>query len=217
MEIFGEFFLTASLALFLSFLVAKVVAAALAVGDSDSNSKSVTAEDSGEGFVEALRCQGSEAERKVEFVNEVVEKVDRLREEVTEEVSVERSEITDDLTSGGSAESVGNDGVSSEPDEARAQSGESEVRLIREEASEAGSRSSESDEDNDWEGIERDEREIDFAAAVKFVENRFIADEDLQAELYGLRKVAMEGTCRVAMPEEALELSDLRVKWYLQH
>ncbi|KAG5251208.1 acyl-CoA-binding domain-containing protein [Salix suchowensis] len=58
------------------------------------------------------------------------------------------------------------------------------------------------DEDDDWEGIERSEFETMFGEAAKFVvesgdkDERFAsAGSDVQMKLYGLHKVATEGTC----------------------
>ncbi|XP_048322595.1 acyl-CoA-binding domain-containing protein 3 [Ziziphus jujuba] len=117
MELVHELFLTASLALLLSFLVAKLVAFALA-GDSrhpDSELKSSSVSD--EGVVEAektcedsLTVRGSESEsRVVEFVREAVEEeVDRFPgkpdhhhhhhqvEEISEQVQHRREELLEE-------------------------------------------------------------------------------------------------------------------------
>jgi hypothetical protein len=72
------------------------------------------------------------------------------------------------------------------------------------------------DEDDwEWEGIERSEVEKMFMEATEFVaEKGYIGncDDDLEMELYGLHKVAMEGPCRESQPM-ALKLS-ARAKWY---
>ncbi|KAK2452618.1 hypothetical protein P8452_00341 [Trifolium repens] len=71
------------------------------------------------------------------------------------------------------------------------------------------------DEDDwEWEGIERSEVENMFTEATEFVaEKGYIGncDDDLEMELYGLHKVAMEGPCRESQPM-ALKLS-ARAKW----
>ena len=75
------------------------------------------------------------------------------------------------------------------------------------------------DEDDDWEGIERSEFETMFGEAAKFVvesgdkDERFAsAGSDVQMKLYGLHKVATEGTC-LQQPPMALKVS-ARAKWY---
>ncbi|KAL9143842.1 hypothetical protein ABFS82_14G260400 [Erythranthe guttata] len=77
-------------------------------------------------------------------------------------------------------------------------------------------------EDDDWEGIERSELEKVFAEAVNYVEyggkgeNRnddrlAKMGSDVQMELYGLHKVAVEGPCHEPQPM-ALKVS-ARAKW----
>ncbi|CAA7037357.1 unnamed protein product [Microthlaspi erraticum] len=70
------------------------------------------------------------------------------------------------------------------------------------------------EEDDDWEGIERSELERAFAAAVNFLEESGKAEEvggEAKMELYGLHKIATEGSCREAQPM-ALMVS-ARAKW----
>ncbi|KAJ6404931.1 hypothetical protein OIU84_012996 [Salix udensis] len=74
------------------------------------------------------------------------------------------------------------------------------------------------DEDDDWEGIERSEFETMFGEAAKFVvesgdkDERFAsAGSDVQMKLYGLHKVATEGTC-LQQPPMVLKVS-ARAKW----
>uniref|UniRef100_A0A1J3J0G3 Acyl-CoA-binding domain-containing protein 3 n=1 Tax=Noccaea caerulescens TaxID=107243 RepID=A0A1J3J0G3_NOCCA len=70
------------------------------------------------------------------------------------------------------------------------------------------------EEDDDWEGIERSELEKAFAAAVNFLEESGKAEEigaEAKMELYGLHKIATEGSCREAQPM-ALMVS-ARAKW----
>jgi len=72
-----------------------------------------------------------------------------------------------------------------------------------------------SDEEWEWEGIERSEVEKLFMAATEYVGDKgYIGncDDDLEMELYGLHKVAMEGPCRESQPM-ALKLA-ARAKWY---
>ncbi|GFP83920.1 acyl-coa-binding domain-containing protein 3 [Phtheirospermum japonicum] len=78
-------------------------------------------------------------------------------------------------------------------------------------------------DDDDWEGIERSELEKVFAEAVNYLEyGRKVKDKvdddklarlgsDVQMELYGLHKVAVEGPCHEPQPM-ALKVS-ARAKW----
>lgn len=69
-------------------------------------------------------------------------------------------------------------------------------------------------DEDDWEGIEGGELEKDFAAAVNFVgmdDMLSSVGSAVQMQLYGLHKVAMEGSCREPQPM-ASEVS-ARGKW----
>lgn len=71
--------------------------------------------------------------------------------------------------------------------------------------------------DDDWEGIERTELEKQFSAAVVFVGCSSNVDcmsklgNDVQMQLYGLHKVATEGSCHESQPM-AFKMS-ARSKW----
>ncbi|KAL6982992.1 hypothetical protein U1Q18_016387 [Sarracenia purpurea var. burkii] len=73
------------------------------------------------------------------------------------------------------------------------------------------------DVEDDWEGIERSELEEVFAAAANYVASRGKDDRlsnvssDVQMQMYGLHKVAMEGPCHEPQPM-ALKISS-RAKW----
>lgn len=71
------------------------------------------------------------------------------------------------------------------------------------------------DDDDDWEGIEKSEVEKEFMAATEFISgegNRLESvGSNVQMELYGLHKVAIEGPCREP-PPMPLKLS-ARAKW----
>ncbi|CDY34268.1 BnaA01g13710D [Brassica napus] len=72
----------------------------------------------------------------------------------------------------------------------------------------------EEDLDDDWEGIERSELEIAFAAASNLLEESGKGEDigaEAKMELYGLHKIATEGSCREAQPM-AVMLS-ARAKW----
>lgn len=73
----------------------------------------------------------------------------------------------------------------------------------------------EDDDDDDWEGIEKSELEITFSAASNLLEQSGKGEEitaEAKMELYGLHKIATEGSCREAQPM-AIMLS-ARAKWY---
>lgn len=73
----------------------------------------------------------------------------------------------------------------------------------------------EDDDDDDWEGIEKSELEITFSAASNLLEQSGKGGEitaEAKMELYGLHKIATEGSCREAQPM-AIMLS-ARAKWY---
>ncbi|KAF8117816.1 hypothetical protein N665_0008s0158 [Sinapis alba] len=70
------------------------------------------------------------------------------------------------------------------------------------------------DDDDDWEGIERSELEKAFVAASNLMEESGKSEEigaEAKMELYGLYKIATEGSCREAQPM-AVMLS-ARAKW----
>ncbi|KAI8548602.1 hypothetical protein RHMOL_Rhmol07G0285700 [Rhododendron molle] len=73
------------------------------------------------------------------------------------------------------------------------------------------------EEDDDWEGIERSELSEVFAAAAKYVasgrkdERLSNMGSDVQMQLYGLHKVAVEGPCYEPQPM-AIKISS-RAKW----
>lgn len=77
------------------------------------------------------------------------------------------------------------------------------------------------DDDDDWEGVESSELEKVFAEAVNFVEHggRGKDDQmanlgnDVQMQLYGLHRLALEGPCHEPQPM-ALKIF-ARAKWYL--
>ncbi|WOH06950.1 hypothetical protein DCAR_0626379 [Daucus carota subsp. sativus] len=74
-----------------------------------------------------------------------------------------------------------------------------------------------SDDDDDWEGIERSDLQKVFAAAANYVENAGKADKllnlgnDEQMQLYALHKIALEGPCYEGQPM-ALKIA-ARAKW----
>lgn len=92
---------------------------------------------------------------------------------------------------------------------------ENKMELSTEEENEEKEELSIEEEDDDWEGIERSELEKAFAAAVNFLEESGKGEEigaEAKLELYGLHKIATQGSCREAQPM-ALMVS-ARAKWY---
>ncbi|CAH8314183.1 unnamed protein product [Eruca vesicaria subsp. sativa] len=70
------------------------------------------------------------------------------------------------------------------------------------------------EEDDDWEGIERSELEKAFASASNLLEVSGKAEEigdEVKMELYGLHKIATEGSCRETQPMAIMVSA--RAKW----
>lgn len=207
MELVQDLVLTALIALLFSYLIAKLVSFAMS-GAVDSASASVVedlkdADD--EVIMEELQFGAKmnvgilENQHRVEPVQqETVEKVDQFEEVV--------GPREDDLVEETVTESAPlSDNVIVQSEESNVVGKESEDGVA-------------SDDDDDWEGIERSELENVFATAVKFVEvsesgnKKDDALSDVQMELYALHKIATEGPCRDPQPMP-LMLS-ARSKWY---
>ncbi|XP_006472276.2 acyl-CoA-binding domain-containing protein 3-like isoform X1 [Citrus sinensis] len=206
MELVQDLVLTALIALLFSYLIAKLVSFAMS-GAGDSASASVVedlkdADD--EVIMEELQFGAKmnvgilENQHRVESVQqETVEKVDQFEEvvgpredDLVEETVIESAPLSDNVI------------VQSE-----------ESNVVGKESEDGVA----SDDDDDWEGIERSELENVFATAVKFVEvsesgnKKDDALSDVQMELYALHKIATEGPCRDPQPMP-LMLS-ARSKW----
>ncbi|KAL5844727.1 hypothetical protein ACOSQ4_010685 [Xanthoceras sorbifolium] len=238
MELLQELLLTAFVAVLFSFLVAKLVSFAMA--SDDPGSASVTLRDVDESVVmeelhfgEKLNVGILESEKRVEFAEESVEKVDtQLGEELiqVDEVASPNEEVETDschlpekleevveLQKDSPEEKKLEEVVevrkdSSEEKEANADViGECEDRESKDEG--VGLVIDDDEEDEEWEGIERSEAEKIFEEAAKSVGSGDKDDllSDVQMELYGLHKVATEGPCREPQPM-ALMLS-ARAKW----
>ncbi|TXG52515.1 hypothetical protein EZV62_021684 [Acer yangbiense] len=222
MELVQELLLTAFVAVVFSFLVAKLVSFAMAGNDNDAGGsasvtlrgvdKSVIMEELQ--FGEKLDVGILESEKRVEFVDESVEKVDELGEELliqaadeiasrNEQIETddscqlpEKSEEVVELQKDSSEEKEANADVIEECEDRESKDG---VGLVIDD---------DADDDEEWEGIERSEAEKIFEAAAKSVGSGDKDDllSDVQMELYGLHKVATEGPCRET-PPMALMLS----------
>lgn len=240
MGFFLEMLLTAVVSLFFSFLVSKLVSVAMA-GNSGGRGSDPTSDEAeisaGDDFVtEELRfglkmnAQVLESERNFRVVDENVDadRVDELEEAATgsgeirdkredlvvatveaESTAAERQE----LMVRGQEERSESTEASGEPEEVRVEEeSENKMELNTEEEKEELS----IDGDDDWEGIERSELEKAFAAAANFFEESGKAEEigaEAKMELYGLHKIATEGSCREAQPMAVMVSA--RAKWYL--
>lgn len=241
MELVQELLVTASLTLILSLVVAKLVSMAMSAGsDHDSQVKSApnVAQEIVMEDIQFSTVQSFQSERKLhqsveeqveEFKvepplhlqsEEIVEIQTGLGDQIPElpEKSPERTleeepqvvELPEKLTE---AEIVKESLEKKEEVEESLTEKEVVAEISEETTLEC------SEEEDDWEGIERSELEKAFAAAAKFVaesgdkEERLVnAGSDVQLELYGLHKVATEGPCRESQPMP-LKLS-ARAKWY---
>ncbi|KAL8492080.1 hypothetical protein ACS0TY_023627 [Phlomoides rotata] len=213
MEFFQEPIFTAFVALILSFAVAKIVS--FAVSNSTSNGDVAVSE--GVSLNRGLRVGSTKGQKRVSFVDDVV-----IR-------SIDRYEDSDDLEFSddqfGGIEDGGSEKEGSGDNRGRVVSEKEESVIVEEGKIEVGFDDVINEgtvEDDDWEGIERSDLEKVFAEAVNYVEyggRREKEDDhleklssDVQMELYGLHKVAVEGPCGGPQPM-ALKVS-ARAKWY---
>ncbi|KAL8487615.1 hypothetical protein ACS0TY_023627 [Phlomoides rotata] len=212
MEFFQEPIFTAFVALILSFAVAKIVS--FAVSNSTSNGDVAVSE--GVSLNRGLRVGSTKGQKRVSFVDDVV-----IR-------SIDRYEDSDDLEFSddqfGGIEDGGSEKEGSGDNRGRVVSEKEESVIVEEGKIEVGFDDVINEgtvEDDDWEGIERSDLEKVFAEAVNYVEyggRREKEDDhleklssDVQMELYGLHKVAVEGPCGGPQPM-ALKVS-ARAKW----
>ncbi|KAH6785110.1 hypothetical protein C2S51_037565 [Perilla frutescens var. frutescens] len=160
--------------------------------------------------------------REMDEADALVEGCERTETMIRKEVDGGVSENVETLVTGGVKSEVELEGDGMVVDE---REGNGEVgcgereEVVRGEVKEKGDVRDES-VDDDWEGIERSELEKVFAEAVNYVEYGGKDKEDdrlgklgsdVQMQLYGLHKVAVEGPCREPQPM-ALMVS-ARAKW----
>ncbi|XP_061355684.1 acyl-CoA-binding domain-containing protein 3-like [Gastrolobium bilobum] len=234
----SDLFVTASLAILLSFLVAKLVSLAMTDTHTTTNyhdhDEPVTLQE------ERFTVQTAQTESRVGFISPVqvtnleTEPEPELPEHNIEETAVESKPdvvgemlVTSDIAVDVTKEKI------ADPDDETEEFGPQAVEETRntefvEEISvepsteklisvvENDDGNDDDDDDDDWEGIERSELENVFMAASEFVgggeDNRLSSvGSDVQMELYGLHKVATEGPCRDPQPMP-LKLS-ARAKW----
>ncbi|KAK2985638.1 hypothetical protein RJ640_006901 [Escallonia rubra] len=156
---------------------------------------------------------------------------ERIEDEVADDVGI-RESVRDDVAAGSPCDvaaatigGIGQDGLAVEAKIEHDVADDVECRELVRDDDVAGDQRGEAKtveaggdaEDDDWEGIERSELEEVFATAANYVEGRGKEDGDwklggdLEMQLYGLHKVAMEGPCYEAQPM-ALKVS-ARAKW----
>ncbi|KAM4075206.1 hypothetical protein ACB094_10G151300 [Castanea mollissima] len=240
MELVQELLVTASLTLILSLVVAKLVSMAMSAGsDHDSQVKSTpnVAQEIVMEDIQFSTVQSFQSERKLhQPVEEQVEefKVEPPLHLQSEEI-VEIQTVSGDQIPELPAKSPER-ALEEEPQVVELPEKLTDVEIVKEslekkeeveesltekevvaEISEE-TRLDCSEEEDDWEGIERSELEKAFAVAAKFVaesgdkKDRLVnVGGDVQLELYGLHKVATEGPCRESQPMP-LKLS-ARAKW----
>lgn len=232
----SDLFVTASLALLLSFLVAKLVSFAM----TETNNH-VT----GEPVAPVLQAvQTTQTESRVDFITPVqvatTTKVEETGNDTGDATTVESDsnnvvfespeksdiaavDVTEEKTAavrddGDSAEKSRNvECVEEEEEITEEPSTETVVSAMESETKERDEDEEENDDDDDWEweGIERSELEKVFVSATEFVAVKGCGGDgggDVQMELYGLHRVATEGPCREPQPMP-LKLS-ARAKWY---
>ncbi|KAK9983286.1 hypothetical protein SO802_032811 [Lithocarpus litseifolius] len=239
MELVQELLVTASLTLILSLVVAKLVSMAMSGGsDHDSqvkstpNAQEIVMEDIQFSTVQSFQSETKLQESLEEQVEEFrVERPLHLQSEEIVEIQTVSGDQIPELP-----EKSLKRALEEEPQVVELPEKLTEVEIVKEslekkaeveesltekeviaEISEE-TRFDCSEEEDDWEGIERSELEKAFAAAAKFVvesgdkEDGLVnVGSDVQLELYGLHKVATEGPCRESQPMP-LKLS-ARAKW----
>ncbi|XP_057423643.1 acyl-CoA-binding domain-containing protein 3-like isoform X2 [Lotus japonicus] len=210
----SDLFVTASIAILLSLLVAKLVSLATTTDTQTATIHHYHEEEPAGPVLQEDRLT-VQTESKVGFINpvQVATNVEKTGHELVEEDTDLTVESGSDSAVGLTAEVV--------EEEAAERVGE----IVEEEASaetavpvvEGGEGSG---EDWEWEGVERSELEELFMAATGFVARNGCGGgggggddggSDVQMELYGLHKVATEGPCRESQPMP-LMLS-ARAKW----
>ncbi|KAK1296040.1 Acyl-CoA-binding domain-containing protein 1 [Acorus calamus] len=213
MELFQELLITAGLSLLVAIAIAKLLAL-VSNGENPLDptvlrtDRDASAPDrSGS---EEDRRFGDERTEETEFVEE--EHVEQRLGTVKEEKEAEESFM-------GSSEVMisGRDDVREGLDEERGTDVEVNEKVGEETEMEENVEKGMFDGEDEWEGIERSELEERFRVAAAFVgaaENEALVSglgNDLQMQLYGLHKVATEGTCYETQPL-ALKVA-ARAKW----
>ncbi|CAD5328900.1 unnamed protein product [Arabidopsis thaliana] len=135
---------------------------------------------------------------------------------VAEEIKSQGQEEVTELGRSGCVENEesGGDVLVAESEEVRVEKSSNMVEESDAEAENEEKTELTIEEDDDWEGIERSELEKAFAAAVNLLEESGKAEEigaEAKMELFGLHKIATEGSCREAQPMAVM--ISARAKW----
>ncbi|KAK7321651.1 hypothetical protein VNO77_32492 [Canavalia gladiata] len=232
----GDLFATASLALLLTFLVAKLVSLAMIDTHTHTTTKRhVRNEPVGSVHRrERLTVQTAQSKSRVEFISPVqvaatYVETERKIEGATS-VKPDSNVAVESLVKSDSDIAVKEEIVESveetekfdDSTEQRNMKSVEEISSIEpsteiEVSAVESSVKENDDEDDDWEGIERSELEKEFMVATEFVggeENGLgsVLGNNVQLELYGLHKVATEGPCRDPQPMPLKLFA--RAKWY---
>ena len=136
---------------------------------------------------------------------------------VAEEIKSQGQEEVTELGRSGCVENEesGGDVLVAESEEVRVEKSSNMVEESDAEAENEEKTELTIEEDDDWEGIERSELEKAFAAAVNLLEESGKAEEigaEAKMELFGLHKIATEGSFREAQPMAVM--ISARAKWY---
>ncbi|KAK1321355.1 Acyl-CoA-binding domain-containing protein 1 [Acorus calamus] len=215
MELFQELLITAGLSLLVAIAIAKLLAL-VSNGENPldptvlQTDRDASAPD--QSGSEEDRRFGGERTVETEFEEEEEEHVEERLGTVKEEKEAEES-----FMSSSEVMISGRDGVREGLDEERGADVEVNEKVEEETEMEEKVEKGMFDGEDEWEGIERSELEERFRVAAAFVgaaENEALVSglgNDLQMQLYGLHKVATEGTCYETQPL-ALKVA-ARAKW----
>lgn len=205
MELFLEFVFTVSLSLVLSFILSKLLSLSSAIDQHLEALSRSCMEATTKSEKHVFEC-----EKGIGFVSEVVEESLNGSYGSTKVANQE----TVEETSCGDEENFVNETTEIEPAKEVEEEEEIEVLECEKENGEDQLQGVLTDDDDDWEGIERSALEKDCAAALC----RSNADDqtlklgnDVKMQLYGLHKIATQGPCHDPQPM-ALKLS-ARAKW----
>ncbi|KAE8683534.1 Detected protein of unknown function [Hibiscus syriacus] len=234
-----ELFLTAFIALVLSFLIAKIVSLATGAGASVSGVDGKPVTDADDAiimqdleFAHKLKAQRTESERKLIWLRKAV--IIRLIFEPeqagfddqgfeSEKKVEESSEKVDQFEAGLKVEGFESGKEVEFVQETAKKSMILKPNKLRSMKSNEGARREEKkvkiendvgdDDDDDWEEIDKSELEKVFGAAAKYIEHNgdLGTSNDFQMELYGLHKIATEGPCRE--PQPLAFMASSRSKW----
>lgn len=220
-----DLYLTAIITLLVSYIVAKLVS--LATTDTQTTTKHHVHHQPVGPVLQQFTVQTSQTESRVGFIKPVqVSTATNIETEhnttdatvvSSSNVAAESPPTNSDVAVADAEVEYGSNFVEetvTKGDDSVQQRNEECVEEIMEESLTEKEDEEKSDEEWEWEGIERSEVEKMFMTATEYVgEKGYIGncDGDLEMELYGLHKVAMEGPCCESQPMP-LKLA-ARAKW----